>query len=87
MIERLENSELEISKKIRSVFQVSYKIEAKLLNATNFPTLKRPLEDYIKSNTSFYGYSKNRELAGVIEIDYNSHHTLIRSLVVNPLFF
>lgn len=87
MIEKLKNSELEISKKIRSLFQVSYKIEAKLLNATNFPPLRRPLENYIESNTDFYGYSKNGELAGVIEIDYNNSHTYISSLVVHPLFF
>ncbi len=32
MIERLQNKDIEISKKIRSVFQISYSIEAKLLN-------------------------------------------------------
>jgi ribosomal protein S18 acetylase RimI-like enzyme len=87
MIERLPNNELEISKRIRSVFQVSYKVEAKLLNATNFPPLDRPLEDYVKSNTEFFGYLKNEEIAGVIEIDHNNSATLIRSLVVDPFFF
>ena len=87
MIERLKNGELEMSKKIRCVFQASYKIEAKLLKATNFPPLKRPIEDYIKSTTAFFGYLKNGELAGVIEIDSNNHYTLIRSLVVHPHFF
>jgi len=87
MIERLPNNELEISKRIRSVFQVSYKVEAKLLNATNFPPLDRPLEDYVKSNTEFFGYLKNEVIAGVIEIDHNNSATHIRSLVVDPLFF
>jgi N-acetylglutamate synthase-like GNAT family acetyltransferase len=87
MIERLEHKELEIAKKIRAVFQVSYKIEAKLLNATYFPPLKRPLEDFTESTTAFYGFSKEGELAGVVEIDHNNHFTLIRSLVVNPVFF
>lgn len=68
MIERLHNNELETSKKIRSVFQVSYKIEAELLKATNFPPLKRPLEDYVKSNTDFYGYSKNEVLVGLLKL-------------------
>lgn len=35
MIEKLQNKDLEISKKIRSVFQLTYKIEAELLNATD----------------------------------------------------
>lgn len=87
MIERLENNDLEISKKIRSVFQVSYKVEAKLLNATNFPPLKRSLENYVKSNTEFFGYLKSKELAGVIDIDHNDSSIHICSLVVDPNFF
>jgi ribosomal protein S18 acetylase RimI-like enzyme len=87
MIERLLNNDIDISKKIRAVFQVSYEVEAKLLKAINFPPLKRPLEDYVLSNTVFFGYLKNEELVGVIEIDHNKNDTLIRSLVVDPLFF
>lgn len=87
MIERLKNNDLEISKKIRSVFQLSYKVEAKILNATDFPPLKRSLENYVNSNTAFFGYLKNRELVGVIEIEHNNNFTHINSLVVNPCFF
>jgi len=87
MIERLKNNDLEISKKIRSVFQLSYKVEAKILNATDFPPLKRSLENYVNSNTAFFGYLKNRELVGVIEIEHNNNFTHINSLVVNPGFF
>lgn len=87
MIEKLHNTELEVAKNIRSIFQKSYKIEAKLLNAIDFPPLKRPLEDYLKTNTAFFGYSKNGELSGVIEIIENNSYIHIRSLVVSPLFF
>jgi ribosomal protein S18 acetylase RimI-like enzyme len=87
MIKRLQNNDIEISKKIRSVFQSTYKIEAKLLNATDFPPLKRPLESYVNSNTAFFGYLKGKELAGVIEIDHNDNFTHINSLVVDPIFF
>ena len=87
MIQRLQNNDIEISKKIRAVFQVSYKVEAKLLKAIDFPPLKRPLEDYVISNNAFFGYLKNEELAGVIEIVHNKSYTLIRSLVVDPIFF
>jgi ribosomal protein S18 acetylase RimI-like enzyme len=87
MIQRLQNNKIEISKKIRAVFQVSYKVEAKLLKATNFPPLKRPLEDYVISKNMFFGYLKNKELFGVIEFDHNNSYTLIRSLVVDPIFF
>ena len=87
MIEKLKNSDLEIAKKMRLIFQASYKVEATLLNATNFPPLKRPLENYTESNTEFYGYSINEILAAVVEIDTNTNYILIRSLVVHPDFF
>ena len=87
MIEKLKNSDLEIAKKIRLIFQASYKVEATLLNATNFPPLKRPLENYTESNTEFYGYSIKEVLAAVVEIDTNNNYILIRSLVVHPDFF
>jgi len=87
MIERLQNNDIEISKKIRSVFQASYKIEAKLLNATDFPPLKRSLKNYVNSSTEFFGYFKDQELAGVIEIEHNNNFTDINSLVVDPNFF
>ena len=87
MIEKLKNKNPEIAIKIRSVFQASYAIEAKLLNAIDFPPLKRPLESYIESSNDFIGYIKNEELAAVIEIDQNNKHTHIQSLVVHPNFF
>jgi ribosomal protein S18 acetylase RimI-like enzyme len=87
MIEKLQNNDIEVSKKIRSVFQLSYRIEAKLLNATDFPPLKRPLKNYVNSNTEFFGYLKDGELAGVIEIEHNNRFTDINSLVVHPRFF
>ena len=87
MIKKLQNSNIEISKNIFSIFQVSYAIEAELLNITDFPPLKRTLENYINSSTEFFGYFKNQNLAGVIEIDNNNNFTHINSLVVDPKFF
>jgi len=87
MIEKLQNNEIEVSKKIRSIFQLSYKIEAKLLDTTDFPPLKRPLESYLKSDNMFFGYRENTELAGIVEIEYTNKYTDINSLVVHPKFF
>lgn len=87
MIEKLQNINIEISNQIHSVFQLSYAVEAKLLDVTNFPPLKRPLESYLKSNNMFFGYLVNKELAGIIEIEHNNKYTDINSLVVNPTFF
>lgn len=56
MIERLQNRKEEVAKSIHSIFQLSYAVEAKLLNLKYFPPLKRPIESYHKSSTIFYGY-------------------------------
>lgn len=87
MIKSLQNKDVDISNKIRSVFQVSYAVEAKLLNATYFPPIKRNIEGFINSKNEFFGYLENQELVGVIEIDPNSNSIHIQSLVVHPKFF
>lgn len=87
MIKRLQNKDINISNQIHAVFQVSYAVEAALLKATDFPPLKRKIESYLNTNNIFFGYMKNKELAGVIEIDRNNNSTHIQSLVVSPKFF
>lgn len=87
MIKKLDHTELETAKIMQSVFYAAYSVEAELLRAKDFPPLKRPLESYVNSPTEFFGYQKNQELAGVIEIDHNSNRTYINSLVVDPKFF
>ena len=69
MIKKLQNNDIEISGQIYAVFQLSYAVEAELLEANDFPTLKRPLESYLKSSNGFYGYFENNELARVIEVE------------------
>lgn len=87
MIERLLNSESEIANEIHGVFQESYKVEASLLGANDFPPLRRSIKDYMKSRTQFFGYLKSQEIAGIIEISDNRNYTDICSLVVDPQFF
>ena len=87
MIKKLNHTNSSIANKIRAVFQASYAIEAKLLNAVDFPPLQRSLEDFIKSDTAFFGVFKNGELAGVIEVATTARSTHIQSLVVDPQFF
>lgn len=87
MIQELNHKSRETATTIRSVFQASYAIEAKLLNATDFPPLKRTLEEYLESQNAFYGYYKNEELGGVVEVMMDKGNTHIQSLVVHPRFF
>ena len=87
MIKKLNHTNQAIATKMRIVFQESYAIEAKLLNAINFPPLQRPLESYIKSTTTFFGYHIKDKIVGIIEVSSNEKTTHINSLVVSPHFF
>lgn len=87
MIVQIEHTKKINAKKIWTIFQASYTIEADLLNAINFPPLKRTISNFIKSNTKFYGFYNSRDLCGAIEIDHNNTLTHIQSLVVDPKHF
>lgn len=87
MIKQLENNKMEISKGIRSLFQLSYAVEAKLLEITDFPPLNRPVEHFLESENLFFGYIENNILAGVVEVAYGRECTDINSLVVHPTYF
>lgn len=87
MILGINQKDEKIAKTIRSVFQASYAIEAKLLKATDFPPLKRKLVEFIESRNAFYGYYIKDTLAGVVEVKAEENNTHIQSLVVHPNFF
>ena len=87
MISRLEHTSDETAQRIRAVFQVSYAVEAKLLKAKNFPPLQRKLNEFLESDTFFYGYFKEDSLTAVIEIDIREDATHIQSLGVAPTYF
>ncbi len=87
MIKKLDNTDLCIAKQIHTVFQNSYKVEAELLGATDFPPLKRTIKEFMESSTLFYGHYKNNQLIGVIELIIKPEYLHIRSLVVEPIFF
>ena len=87
MIKKLQHTNLEIAREMRAIFQVSYAVEAQLLNAINFPPLQRPLKNYVESNTTFFGFHIEGEIVGVIEVSTKEKTTHINSLVVSPKFF
>ena len=60
MKEKLKNNKIEVSKQIRSLFQLSYAVEAKLLDATDFPPLRQTLDSYLKSDNLFFGYLEKK---------------------------
>ncbi len=87
MILKLNHKSPRTAEKIYAVFQVSYVIEAKILKAVDFPPLKRTIIEFLSSETQFYGYWENKEIAGIIEIKNTNNSTHIQSLVVDPKYF
>lgn len=87
MIEKLQHQNPKTANQIKDVFHQSYSVEAKLLEATDFPPLKRTIESYMNSQNAFYGYFEHKVLAGIIEIESKDQYTDINSLVVHPNFF
>lgn len=87
MIQLLDQKQSRVAQKIRAIFQVSYAVEAELLQAVDFPPLQRKLSNFIKSKNEFYGLFMGNELAGVIEVRQIPDATHVQSLVVDPFFF
>lgn len=87
MISQLDHINKNIADNIRELFQESYAVEAKILKAIDFPPLKRPVEDYINSSNSFFGYIIDNNLAGIVEIKEDTLFVHIQSLVVKPDYF
>ncbi len=59
MISKLNQTKVETAERIRAVFQISYAVEAKLLQANDFPPLRRKLNEFVESETIFYGVFKS----------------------------
>ena len=87
MIKKILHTQNENAQNIRRVFQVSYKIEAKLLGADNFPPLSRPLEEFSNCPNDFFGFYEEQTLVSVVEIKKEENSMHIQSLVVDPEFF
>ena len=87
MIKKINNKDIEISKKIYNIFQKSYKIEAKILNVSKFPPLERSIENIINSDTLFFGFFIKKKIVSIIETENNFQSIHIQSLVVCPNYF
>lgn len=87
MIEALIAKNELVAQQIHRVFQRSYQVEAQLIGVSDFPPLRRSIENVIHSTTFFYGFIENKALAAVIEISLVNKHLSIESLVVDPDYF
>jgi len=87
MINHLKPQSIVVAQAIYQVFQASYKVEAAIIGADDFPPLSRSMQDISRSKNVFYGYYDEGELAGVIEVERLENRLDIISLVVSPEHF
>jgi ribosomal protein S18 acetylase RimI-like enzyme len=87
MINKLDNSNVEVAHQIFTIFQRSYTVEAQLINVVDFPPLSRSTKNIENSKSYFYGYSEKNCLAAIIEISIDGKVLEIDSLTVDPAFF
>ena len=87
MIQKIEHSKKSEAEEISRVFQVSYKIEARLLGAKKFPPLSRTIISYKNSKNDFFGFYEHNNIVAVIEMKREQLSMHIQSLVVDPKYF
>ena len=87
VITKLDHSNEDVAHRIYNIFQNSYKIEAQIIGAVDFPPLLRSVNDIEASKTQFYGLNENSQLVAVIEIALENTHLEIHSLTVEPQYF
>ena len=87
MIEKLDHKNEAVARLLHALFQASYRIEAKLLKATVFPPLNRTLDEYVHSDTEFFGVSRADKLVAAVEVRKLDKLIHIQSLVVQPEYF
>ena len=87
MIVKINQNDPFIAKKIHSIFQLSYTVEAKILEAHDFPPLKRKEDDFMQCSNIFFGFQENEEIIGIIEVVKSLQKVHIQSLVVHPKSF
>ncbi|MEM8893688.1 MAG: GNAT family N-acetyltransferase [Bacteroidota bacterium] len=86
-IKIIDHGEREAAEWIHRIFQRSYRVEAEILGATDFPPLKRTTQAIQKSSTTFLGLLSQGEMAAVAELNQEPHQLEIWSFVVDPDFF
>jgi len=87
MITKLDNTNKEIADQIFTVFQRSYRIEALIIGALDFPPLSRTIKDIEVSKTQFYGFIEDSCPVAIIEIVKEGRYLEINSLTVLPASF
>lgn len=87
MIEKLDLRDMETEKRIIELQKASYVIEAELIGFYDIPPLKDTIDSLRVCDETFYGYSINGLLAGIISYKIIKNVLDIHRLAIHPDFF
>jgi ribosomal protein S18 acetylase RimI-like enzyme len=87
MMELLDHYSENVAIQIHDVFQLSYKVEARLVGVDDFPPLRRKASLIQSSSSQFLGQRIDGDLAAVVEFSESGEELSIDSLVVHPQYF
>lgn len=86
-IVQLDQADAEVAGKIKQLHDAAYAVESSLLGLERFPPLNRTLESYAHAASTFFGYMRNGDVVGSIEVEIRGPAECeIASLVVDPQF-
>lgn len=87
MFRLLDHRSGEAAEEIRGLFRRSYRVEAELIGAEDFPPLGRTTEDIRGSGSRFLGAFDGPRLVAVVEYTLDDGHLSVDNLAVDPACF
>lgn len=89
MIKKLDHKIEIIAREIKDLFQVSYRIEADILQVEEdkFPPLNRKLPAFINSDSEFHGVIIDKKIVALVQLSFYESTIDIDSLIVHPDYF
>jgi ribosomal protein S18 acetylase RimI-like enzyme len=84
-IVQLDQADAEVARRIKQLHDAAYAVESSLLGLERFPPLNRTLESYAHAASTFFGYLRNDDVVGSVEVEVSEPGVFeIASLVVDP---
>ena len=68
-ITRLNHHDQSVAARLKPLHDAAYQLEAALIQAEDFPPLRRTVDDYATADTVFYGCVDGDEVLGAIEVE------------------
>lgn len=84
MFRLLDHRSAEAAVDVHRLFQRSYRVEAELIGAEDFPPLRRTADQIRASCTRFLGAFEDSRLVAVLEYTIDGAHLCVENVAVDP---